>query len=135
MKELTIPEIDKGLKELATIEGTPLANFFTWVPRDKELMNKSSTAIIKIDSMEWCTRDRDRTRTKKKVDAFFSRIFATIQDIRNTPDTPSQKLKMGLHSGKLLKSLTQENYSKTIALSTIKDAFEVLKSSGILEQR
>ena len=98
-------------------------------------MNKSSTAIRKVDSMEWCTRDRDRTRTKKKVDAFFDRIFATIQGIRNTSGTPSQKLKIGLHSGELLKRLSQENYSKTIALSTVNDAFEVLKSLGILEQR
>jgi hypothetical protein len=136
MKESGIPEIDKALIEVETIENVPQAKLFIkWLTRAKELLDKSGTAIMNVDSMEWCTRDRERIRTKNKVDAFFNRIFATIQGIRNTPESRREQLKLGLRSGALLKSLTQENYSKTIALSTIKDAFEVLKSLGILEQR
>jgi hypothetical protein len=39
---------------------------------------------------------------------------------------------LGLHSGEIIRSFNQD-FSKTIALSTMNDAFEVLKSLGILE--
>jgi hypothetical protein len=137
MKESSIPEIDKTRKELEIIEDTPIVNLMakSWLPKAKELLNKTSTAIANLDSMEWCTRDRERIRTKKKVDAFYNRIFVAVQGIRDTPEILSQKVNVGLHSGEIIKSFKQENFSKTIALSTINDAFEILKSLGILEQR
>jgi hypothetical protein len=134
MKELGIPEIDKSLKELQIIENTPIVNLIakSWLSRAKELINRTRMAIMNLDSMDWCTRDKERIRTKKKVDAFFNRIFGAIQDIRTTPEMLSQKVKLGLHSGEIIRSFNQD-FSKTIALSTMNDAFEVLKSLGILE--
>jgi hypothetical protein len=136
VKEISIPEISKGLKDIETIENIPAINLLTksWLPKAKELVKKTNTAIINIDSLEWCTRDKERIRTKQKVDEFFNQIFTDINDIRNSTGNLSQKLRIGLHSGELIKRFSQENYSKNIALSTIRNAFEVLKAIDILEQ-
>ncbi len=44
---------------------------------------------------------------KKKVDDFFNRIFETVQGIRDTHEMISKKVKLGLHSGNIIKSLNQ----------------------------
>jgi hypothetical protein len=136
MKESGIPEIEKTLKEIDIIKNNPIANLLTkkWLSPARELIDRSNKSIIDLSTLEWCTRDRERIRAKKKLDEFFNQVFGKIDDFRNTPDTLSQKLNLGLHSGKLVKSFSQESFFKTIALSTIKNTYEVLRAVGILEK-
>jgi hypothetical protein len=136
VKESVVPEIEKSLKELEIIKNNPLSNLLTkkWLSTARGLINRSNKSIVDINTLEWCTRDRERIRAKKKVDEYLNQIFGKIDDFRNTPDTLTQKLNLGLHSGELIKSLSQENFSKTIALSTITDTFEVLRTIGVIEK-
>jgi hypothetical protein len=135
LKEVSIPEIDKGLKELELVEKTPMANIMmrNWLPHAKKLLLESRSTIDSLPCFEWCTRDKQRTQTQNNVNHFFNEQFASIDKIRNKQQL-SEKLRIGLHSGEIIRSFSKDSYSKRKALETMQDAFEVLKEIGFLEE-
>jgi hypothetical protein len=135
MKKIGIPEIDKGLKDFELIEKVPIANMTTrkWLPQAKKILVESRSAIDSLPCFEWCTRDKQRTQTQNNVDSFFNEQFSSIDEIRSTQGF-GERLRLGLHSEEIVRSFSQDNYSKRNALETIKDSFEVLKAIGYLEE-
>jgi hypothetical protein len=135
MKEIGPPEIEKGLKDLELIEKTPLVKI--WIkkslPQLRSRLTETRSVIENLPSFEWCTKDKQRTQAQNDVNDFFNDQFNLIDEIRHI-DSTKEKVQTGLHSRKLIRDMSEENYSKRKALETIRDSFEVLKGIGIFEE-
>ena len=134
MQELTIPEIDKGIKDIETIEENPIVSIMMkkWLPQMKKILVESRSTINSLPCFEWCTRDKQRAKTRVSLNQFFKEQFTSINTIRSKQQL-ADKLRTGLHSKDIIRGYSQDNYSTRKALETIHDSFEVLKAMGFFD--
>jgi hypothetical protein len=132
MKQKGLPEIKKYVKYIDQIEEIPLVNVMSkkWLPQAKNLLNETQSAIERLPSFEWCTKDKQRAQAQENINNFFSEIFGSIDALQKIQSL-SEKVQLGVHSRKFIRDVSERDYQKTLALETIRDSFAVLKSIGI----
>jgi hypothetical protein len=132
MRQKGSMEIKNGLELLKKLEKKSIAKLVTkdFIPRARTILIETQNDINNLPSIEWCTQDKHREKTKKELDDYFNDIFAKAANLDKDIVELSDIVRVGLHSKELFRDITADTYHKRKALETIHDSFIVLKHLG-----
>lgn len=137
MKEIVPSEIEKGLKDLGTLEKKKSMKIIMKksLPQFKNILSETRSTIDNLTSFEWCTKDKLRIQAQNEVNTVFTEQFAFINGIRDKQLTPEEKIRLGAQFRELIRDLSNDIYPKRKALETLRDSYEVLKGIGMFEEK
>jgi hypothetical protein len=125
-------EIKNGLAQLERLEKRNIAKLIAkdFMPQARAKLIETQNDINNLPSLEWCTQDKHREKTKKELDAYFTDIFAKVENLEKNMETITDKVRIGLHSKEIIREITSDTYHKRKALETIHESFIVLRYLG-----
>jgi hypothetical protein len=131
-KEVLPLQIEKGLTDIELIEKTPVKMLMNKsLSKMKKFLVDTNSTIESLPSFEWCTKDKQRSRTHNGVSSHFNEQFALIDAIKSKQPSLTEKIRVGAHSAEFVRGFSEDSYPKRMAMETIKDSFDVLHGLGL----
>ena len=136
MQNIGPGQIDFGLEKLAELQNSRLIKLVTQVflSGAKDQLIETRTTVTNFPTLEWCTKDNQRHKSKEEMDNYFTEVFYRANSVGDDAVTIADKVRIGVKSKQIIKDISADTYSRRKALETIHDSFEVLKSLGFFKE-
>lgn len=137
MRQNVSLEIKNGLARLERLEKRNIAKLIgkDFMPIARAKLIETQNDINNLPSLEWCTQDKHREKTKEELDAYVTDMFGKVENIGKNMETITGKVRIGLHSKEIIREITSDTYHKRKALETIHDSFIVLRYLGFFDSK
>jgi hypothetical protein len=135
LKENSVPEIDKILRDFETLEKQPLVGRiakmnYTRLPQLRGYLIQQKELFEKMPTFEWCSKDKHRENAEHGVKQFIGKL----EDMKKSRvDTTSlyNKLISAANLRSSVKDIIGESYFKDESFDILSKSFEILTDLGL----